>query len=117
MNRVNKTNRKYIIFYTSSRATLKETYTAKYIGVLPRTPQVRPKSEIYTAERDEHPRPFHMGVPPQGGGGRMQQLPTMLGPAVHHGKDTTHKTLQTQRKPCVMRRRETKEMGVVGSKV
>ena len=26
---------------------------------------------------------------------RMQQLPTMLGPAVHRGKDTTHKTLQT----------------------
>ena len=24
---------------------------------------------------------------------RMQQLPTMLGPAVHHGKDTTHKSL------------------------
>ena len=29
-----------------------------------------------------------------------QQLPTMLGPAVHHGKDTTHKTLETT---CVMR--------------
>ena len=26
---------------------------------------------------------------------RMQQLLTMLGPAVHHGKDTTHKTLET----------------------
>ena len=26
---------------------------------------------------------------------RMQQLPTMLGPAVHRGKDTTHKTLET----------------------
>ena len=26
----------------------------------------------------------------------MQQLPTMLGPAVHHdGKGTTHKTLET----------------------
>ena len=24
---------------------------------------------------------------------RMQQLPTMLGPAVHHGKDTAHKSL------------------------
>ena len=23
---------------------------------------------------------------------RMQQLPTMLGPAVYHGKDTTHET-------------------------
>ena len=28
---------------------------------------------------------------------RMQQLPTMLGPAVHRGKDTTHKSLQTMR--------------------
>ena len=26
---------------------------------------------------------------------RMQQLPTMLGPAVHRGKDTTYKTLET----------------------
>ena len=25
---------------------------------------------------------------------RMQQLPTMLGPAVHRGKDTTRKTLE-----------------------
>ena len=25
---------------------------------------------------------------------RMQQLPTTLGPAVHHGKDTTQKTLE-----------------------
>ena len=24
---------------------------------------------------------------------RMQQLPTMLGPTVHRGKDTTHKSL------------------------
>ena len=24
---------------------------------------------------------------------RMQQLPTMFGPAVHRGKDTTHKSL------------------------
>jgi len=24
---------------------------------------------------------------------RMQQLPTMLGPVVHRGKDTTHKSL------------------------
>ena len=31
---------------------------------------------------------------------RMQQLPTMLGPAVHCGKDTTHKTLKTM---CNMR--------------
>ena len=29
----------------------------------------------------------------------MQQLPTMLGPAVHCGKDTTHKTLKTMCNP------------------
>ena len=28
---------------------------------------------------------------------RMQQLATMLGPAVHRDKDTTHKSLQTMR--------------------
>ena len=28
---------------------------------------------------------------------RMQQLPTMLGHAVYHGKDTTHKTLELPR--------------------
>ena len=28
---------------------------------------------------------------------RMQQLPTMLGPAVHRQKDATHKTLETMR--------------------
>ena len=41
---------------------------AKYDGVLPRTPYVRPKSEIYTTKRDdEHPRPFHLrSLPPQG---------------------------------------------------
>ena len=26
---------------------------------------------------------------------QMQQLPTMLGPALHRGKDTTHETLET----------------------
>ena len=53
------------MFYISSRVTSKETFTAKYNGVLPGTPQVRPKSEIYTPKRDnEHPRPFHMGVSP-----------------------------------------------------
>ena len=31
---------------------------------------------------------------------RMQQLPTMLGPAVHRGKDTTHKSLRTIRNEC-----------------
>ena len=34
---------------------------AKYDDVLPRTPQVRPNSEVYTPKRDdEHPHPFHM---------------------------------------------------------
>ena len=66
MNRVNKTNWKYIYFFNiPSSATLKETFTAKYNGVLPRTPSAIPKSEIYTPKRDEeHPRRFHMGVPP-----------------------------------------------------
>ena len=31
----------------------------------------------------------------------MQQLPTLLGHAVHRWKDTTHKTLCTPRRPCV----------------
>ena len=54
-----------IYFYIFSRATLNETFTAKYDGVLPRTPYVRPKSEIYTPKRDdEHPHPFHMRSPP-----------------------------------------------------
>ena len=42
---------------------------AKYYGVLPRTPKVRPKSEIYTPKRDgEHPHPSHMlsPLPPPG---------------------------------------------------
>jgi len=48
-------------FNISSHATLQEIFTAKYNGVLPRTPQVRPKSKIYTPKRDnEHPRPFHV---------------------------------------------------------
>ena len=38
MNRVNKTISKYVIFFNiSSSATLKETFTAKCNGVLPRT--------------------------------------------------------------------------------
>ena len=50
-----------IYLYIFSRATLNETYTAKYGGVLPRTPQVRPKSVIYTPKRDdEHLHSFHM---------------------------------------------------------
>ena len=53
----------------SSHATLKEIFTAKYNGVLPRTPQVRPKSKIYTPKRDnEHPHPFHVDIlPPTSG--------------------------------------------------
>ena len=39
---------------------------AKYNGVFPRTPQVRPKSKIYTPKRDDkHPRHFYMQVPPE----------------------------------------------------
>ena len=58
-------HRQYVYFYSFSSATLNETFTAKYDGVLPRTPQVRPKSEIYTPKRDdEHPHPFHMRSPP-----------------------------------------------------
>ena len=30
----------------------------------------------------------------------LQQLPSMLGIAVHHGKDTTHRTLQTMCNTC-----------------
>ena len=52
-------------FYIFSRATLKETFMAKYDGVLPRTPSVRPTAEIYTPKLDdEHPHPFHMRSPP-----------------------------------------------------
>ena len=44
-----------------------ETFTAKYNGVLPRTPYVRPKSEIYAPKRDnEHLQPFHMRSPSPG---------------------------------------------------
>ena len=49
------------------RGTLNETLAAQNIGALPKTPQGRPKSKIYTPKRDdEHPRLFHMGVPPPG---------------------------------------------------
>ena len=58
-------HRQYRYFNILTRATLNETFTAKYDGVLPRTRQVRPKSEIYTPKRDdEHPHPFHMWSPP-----------------------------------------------------
>ena len=63
-------HRQYIYFYFFSRATLNatlnETFTGKYVGVLPITPQVRPKSEIHTPKRDdEYPHPFHIGSPPR----------------------------------------------------
>ena len=55
-------------FYPHVVLTLKETFTAKYNGAFPRTPEVWPKSEIYTTKRDdEHPRLFHMEVPPPPG--------------------------------------------------
>ena len=53
-------HRQYIYFYVFSLATLNEAFTAYYDGVLPRTPYVRPKSEIYTPKReDEHPHPLY----------------------------------------------------------
>ena len=55
----------YFNLYPYIVLILKETLTAKYNGVLPRTPWVRSKSEIHTPKLDdEHPRPFHMGNPP-----------------------------------------------------
>ena len=65
-----------------SRATLNETFTAKYDGVLPRTPLVRPKSEIYPPKRDdEHPHPFHMWSPPPRNLTSLKML--KLAPRVH----------------------------------
>ena len=50
---------KYTILHIS-RATLTETFPAIYDCVLPRTPQARPGSEIYTPRRDdEHPSPYY----------------------------------------------------------
>ena len=40
MNRVSKPNWKYTIFYISPRATLKETFTANFSGVLPEHPKL-----------------------------------------------------------------------------
>ena len=57
-----------IHFYISLRATLEVTFTATCDCVLPWTPLVRPKSEIYTPKRDdEHHHPFCMGISPPGG--------------------------------------------------
>ena len=50
-------HRQYIYIYIFWRATLNETFMAKYDGV-------RPKSEIYSPKRDEeHPHHFHMRSP------------------------------------------------------
>ena len=58
-------HRQYTYFYIFSRATLNETFTAKYDDVLPGTPyKVRTKSEIYTPQWDDkHPYPFYMQSP------------------------------------------------------
>ena len=51
----------------SSHTTLSDTCVGKNIGFPSSTLQVRPKSAIYNPKRDdEHPRHFHMGVPPPG---------------------------------------------------
>ena len=42
-------HRQNVYFYIFSRATLNETFTAKYDG----SPKVRPKSEIYTPMQDD----------------------------------------------------------------
>ena len=42
----------------------------------------------------------------------MHQLPTMLGPTAHRGKNATHKTLKTNL-ACVMRMRSPKNFGRV----
>ena len=55
MNRVNKSNWKYI----SLCASRKETITAKYNGVLNKTPLT--ESKILNLQ---HPRSFYVGIPP-----------------------------------------------------
>jgi len=39
-------HRQYVYFYIVLRATLNDTFTAKYYGVLLRTPSVKPKSSF-----------------------------------------------------------------------
>ena len=41
-----------------------DTWIGKYSDVPSQTPQVRPKSEIYTPKRVETSRHFYMGIPP-----------------------------------------------------
>ena len=48
-------HRQYTYFYIFSRATLNETFMAKYDGVLPRTLKIR-----NLQRDDEHPHPFHI---------------------------------------------------------
>ena len=44
---------------------LTRPWRLKVMKFCPEHPKVRPKTKIYTPERDdEHPCPFHMGVPP-----------------------------------------------------
>ena len=55
----------YHIFAPFANTSKSVFSSSEYDGVLPRTPYVRPKSEIYTPKReDEHPHPFHMRIPP-----------------------------------------------------
>jgi len=69
MNQVNIKNQNSLCFVISLCATLNKTLAAKSNDILPRTPKARPKSKIYIPKQDDkHPRPFHMGVPPQATG-------------------------------------------------
>ena len=64
-------NIKYIFlyFYIFSRATLTRPSRLNDDGVLPRTPEMRPKSEIYTPKRD---------VPPQGTWSQFPSVPDLV---------------------------------------
>ena len=59
----------YIYFYTFSLATLNETFTAKYDGVLPRAPYKWGQNPKFTplTETTSIPTPFIWGAPPRGG--------------------------------------------------
>ena len=59
-------HRQYTYFVIFSSATLNETFTAKCDGVLPITPKVRPKSEIYTlSETTSIPTPSYVESSPR----------------------------------------------------
>ena len=103
MNGVIKRTENNIFFNIASREILKETFTAKYNCVLPRTPSVRPKSEIYTPKRDaEHPRPFQFGDPP----------PPLPHPATRAIPRSRHPSPRKERK-IRQRTRETAEIGPI----